>query len=668
MTQRATFRADINALRALAVAMVALYHFDVPGFELGFIGVDIFFVVSGYLMTQILLGRIDTATFSLLDFYVARARRIVPALLFLCLVLLGLGWFLLMPSDYANLGKQAAASSTFISNIVYWRENSYFAEASNYKWLLHTWSLSIEWQFYLIYPLVLAGMVRLGLKRAAIVELMWLAFLASLALCLYSSNANPKADFFLLPTRGWELLAGGLAYVHGPGARWSRWGSYPRFQQAGFALILLSLVVAHEQQWPNATALVPVIGTLLVVLGGDPPSRLTRNRVVMAIGLWSYSIYLWHWPVRVGLRFADLGDNALASGIGLLVSVGLGYLSYRFIEQPAQRILARSVAWRPIVALSAPALGLLAVGVTIWDADGVSWRMPPAVNIADAATLDLNPYRKECLADSTGGHTLGGCVIGQGQPIRAVVWGDSHADAVVTAVADSLDGRGGVQFFGLSNCPSALGTGNRPGLDCTGFNNKVVQRLEKSDPGVPLFIVNRLEHYLRPDEDEAPQRSSAANGAPAFDDPILTKFAATACRIAAKRPVFVLRPIPDPGFNVPRRVAGEAMWTDKPADPSFRRQDYDREFRAVNMALDAIQRSCGVIALDAVSPFCAEGTCRLAQDGRPFFYDDDHLNEFGNNLLVPAFRSAILDTERRRGKAPTPGTPPAAPALPAVVQ
>lgn len=213
------FRRDINGLRAWAVVSVVLYHFGVLGFTGGFVGVDIFFVISGFLMTQIIVRGLQTDNFSILAFYLARAKRIVPALLVLCAVLLVMGWFVLPAPDYKPLGMHVLTSLLFVSNIQYWREAGYFDAASHDKWLLHTWSLSVEWQFYLLFPILLALLWRLYPGPRNTARLLLLLLIASLVLSVWLTLKKPEAAFFLLPTRAWEMLTGGLVALTGGGLR-----------------------------------------------------------------------------------------------------------------------------------------------------------------------------------------------------------------------------------------------------------------------------------------------------------------------------------------------------------------------------------------------------------------------------------------------------------------
>src|SRR5690606_4017278 len=234
------FRADINGLRAIAVIGVVLFHFSAALSPGGFAGVDVFFVISGFLMTGIIFSGVtkgsekNVKSFSLLRFYKSRALRIVPALAVLCLFLLVFGWLFLIPLDYKELGKHAAGSIAFISNIVYWQEAGYFDSASHEKWLLHTWSLSVEWQFYILYPLVLLVLFQfLSIRLAKLFVL--LGAVLGFAFCVFATYKWADASYYLLPTRAWQMLAGGVAYLY-PISFLSKSGKY--FQWTGLLFIV----------------------------------------------------------------------------------------------------------------------------------------------------------------------------------------------------------------------------------------------------------------------------------------------------------------------------------------------------------------------------------------------------------------------------------------------
>ena len=322
------FRKDINGLRALAVLAVVLFHFNFTWMPGGFAGVDVFFVISGFLMTGIIFRGIAQNNFSILTFYIARANRIIPALTVLCLALMLLGWFYLSPLDYRALGKHAASSVSFLSNAIYWKEAGYFDTASHGKWLLHTWSLSAELQFYIIYPAILVALKKF-LSLNALKKTVLLGTLIGFTFCVIATDKWPDSSYYLLHTRAWEMMLGGLAYLfplnlNQAGKKLAEW--------LGLALIIGSyLFITEADPWPSHFALFPVLGTFLIIQAQRSDSFFTTNTIAQKIGTWSYSIYLWHWPIAVAIYYFSLHDAFRYLGIAL--SIFLGFLSHRYIEK-----------------------------------------------------------------------------------------------------------------------------------------------------------------------------------------------------------------------------------------------------------------------------------------------------------------------------------------------
>ena len=367
------FRHDINGLRAWAVMAVVLYHFGVPGFAGGFVGVDVFFVISGFLMTAIIISGLEQGRFSLWGFYLARARRIIPALLVLCISLLVLGWFWLPSADYKILGAHAATALAFVSNLKFWREAGYFDAASHEKWLLHTWSLSVEWQFYILLPL---GCLLLWhwLGRTAVKWALVAAGLLSLLLSIYVSARWPEAAFYLLPTRAWEMLAGGLVW-------WAtRTQPMPRkmavlAEGVGFALIIISILCFDPaMQWPGYLALVPVLGAMCVLAANRSDSWLTANFIARRVGASSYSIYLWHWPLVVALVYVNEQYNPLWIGAALLLTILLGEASLRWVENPVRKILGGLSSVLNSVLIALPVVITCIICSAIYMKNGITWR------------------------------------------------------------------------------------------------------------------------------------------------------------------------------------------------------------------------------------------------------------------------------------------------------
>jgi peptidoglycan/LPS O-acetylase OafA/YrhL len=286
----------------------------------------VFFVISGFLMTGIIFRGLENNNFNLFNFYVARANRIIPALAVLCLGLLVFGWFFVEPINYRALGKHIASSVGFISNVIYWSESGYFDGSSHEKWLLHTWSLSVEWQFYIIYPIVLVALKRFlsldNVKRLIIIGTV-LAFSLSVIVTMKWANLA----YYLLPTRAWEMMMGGLAFLY----PWVLSESKKKVVEfIGLALILGSYAfITSDTPWPGYFALAPVMGSYFMIVSNRQSSVITNNRIFQYLGKWSYSIYLWHWPIVTYLYMAKIREQWL---IGILLSLVLGFISFKYIE------------------------------------------------------------------------------------------------------------------------------------------------------------------------------------------------------------------------------------------------------------------------------------------------------------------------------------------------
>lgn len=336
------FRYDINGLRAYAVILVVFFHFQIFGFSAGFIGVDIFFVISGYLMTKIIIDQILQEKFSIWQFYLARGIRILPALLLLTFVIALVGWFLLIPEEYKNYSKHAASSIIFLSNLIYWRESSdYFSAAAHDKILLHTWSLSVEWQFYVIFPIILLIIGKIKTNRKILNLAILFGFIISLTLSYKISQVSHTTAFYMIHTRAWEMLAGGLVYAYFSKLIIAK--SYKRLVEfTGFILITISLFIFKTTTlWPSFNAILPVLGSMLILISNSNNSVLTKPKIFQVIGNSSYSIYLWHWPIIFFISYIGIKDNQVITIIGIFISVFLGWISYKFVENPARNYLIK---------------------------------------------------------------------------------------------------------------------------------------------------------------------------------------------------------------------------------------------------------------------------------------------------------------------------------------
>ncbi|HMS86510.1 MAG TPA: acyltransferase family protein [Nitrospira sp.] len=370
------YRPEIDGLRAIAIIPVILFHAGVQLFSGGFIGVDVFFVISGYLITTIILKELETGQFSLLKFYERRARRILPALYVVMAVCLPFAWLWLMPSDAIEFANSAIAVVVFASNIFFWQHSNYFDAGTELKPLLHTWSLGVEEQFYVLFPLVLMLAWRMGRKR--IVRLVAVVALLSFAVAVYLTSTKPIAAFFLLPTRAWELAVGSLIAFYLETNEHDRIPLALKqvFSVIGFGLIAIGvLTFSKETPFPGVYALIPTVGAGLIIVFALPDTfvgRLLMSKVLVGVGLVSYSAYLWHQPLLAFARHRSLAepDEVVIAAL-VVLAFGLAYVTWRYVEMPFRRgtLISKQLLWRVSLA-SAAVLMVSTVGLRLVTVEG----------------------------------------------------------------------------------------------------------------------------------------------------------------------------------------------------------------------------------------------------------------------------------------------------------
>lgn len=331
-----SFRYDISFLRAISVIFVLLYHFKFKLFQGGFIGVDVFFVISGYLMTMIILNGFSKNNFKLSDFYKRRVIRIIPPLLFL-IIIFGLSVYFILPTQFFNYSKSAFSSSLFFSNIYYYLNSNYFDDSSQYNFLLHTWSLSVEWQFYMIYPLILLLFRKYYINYPNKFKLIFLLLmLNSFALMLFHNNNESIYSFYIFYPRAWEMMAGGLAFLFSSYAIKISKNIKSILVTISFIIICICVYIINEYefgfQWPSFITTIPVFFTTLIIfLNVD--FKFFKNKVVTYLGNISYSLYLWHWPIYVISLYYGLNDRLRYKIFFILVSTIGAIVSYHLIEK-----------------------------------------------------------------------------------------------------------------------------------------------------------------------------------------------------------------------------------------------------------------------------------------------------------------------------------------------
>lgn len=444
-----SYRPDVDGLRALAVIPVLLFHAKL-GFPGGFVGVDIFFVISGFLISSLILKDLGEGTFSLVKFWERRIRRILPVLVVVVLASLVAGCFLFLPDDLEALGKSLVAQAALLSNVFFYRQGldagGYFASVTQAKTLLHTWSLAVEEQFYLVFPLLLVFLA--GCKTVSVTKTVAALAIGSFVWSAFGSHVYPQATFYLLPSRAWELLLGGLlAMSRGKlfvSQRVSETGGW-----IGVGLILFSIFFYDENtRFPGLAAFPPCFGTALIIYSSDSRRSVVGTMLALGpivfIGLISYSLYLWHWPLLVFSRYyfehRDIVSHDFGAGLRasvLLISILLAILSWKFIETPfRKKQICRKRSW--VYALGGVSLVTMCIlGASILYSRGLPARFH------GRASIYLSSYNHRDFLNEV---TLEKAVAGQffeigshdtNQVINLLIWGDSHAMSV-TPVLDEL--------------------------------------------------------------------------------------------------------------------------------------------------------------------------------------------------------------------------------------
>jgi peptidoglycan/LPS O-acetylase OafA/YrhL len=496
------FRYDINALRALAVTAVVGYHYNVDFLPGGFAGVDIFFVISGYLMTDIIVSRLQKDSFSVLKFYYDRAKRIVPGLLGLCFGLLAIGFFILDPIHYNTLSYTGISAILFYSNILFNESQGYFAAEYNTKMLLHTWSLSVEWQFYMIYPIVLLVLNKLALSRTHVTAFLCTIVAVSLTLCIYYSWHDQPTAFYLLPQRAWEMAAGGIVALNFQ-AREPKYSNV--LLATGFVLIGVSVFYFNKSMnWPSYWAVAPVLGTCLVIAANQASAWPYRNRAVQTIGKWSYSIYLWHWPIAVMFVYFNYTRSSIGLVLSQLAVLAAIILSGALLLWGAKKLAGR-VDWAAIAPQPAWRAGALAASfaITLCFAlsvditKGFANRTPEVareVEIYKTVSVDWH-FPPDCDGLSDAGDVRP-CHLGATDGPETIILGDSFSMQIYQRLVVKKDLLGRFTFLTSSGCPPVTGIRyNRDVLRCNGFFEKAFAYAAQRNPARIVLLSNWFVYF-----------------------------------------------------------------------------------------------------------------------------------------------------------------------------
>lgn len=641
---RIAYRADIDGLRAIAVGLVVLDHANLGPFSGGYIGVDIFFVISGFLITGLIVADQDRGTFSFCAFYERRARRILPALLVMLLATTGFALAIFPPTDLREFAASLPPSLFFYANSHMRRVGDYFGPAADSIPLLHLWSISVEEQFYVAFPLLVA-ILRPRIGR----HFRWLLLAAVAALLLYATyrvGRVPERAYFGTPERAWELLFGATIRLFPLPMPQS-----PRLRGAistvGVALIgACALAFGPGSGLPGIAALGPVLGAGLILADRGGGLAFLTAAPLVQIGKWSYSIYLWHWPLLVGVTFLQAGETPVGLRVALAgLAVLLGGISYRYIETPFRRVDGLF----PLRRFVAAATGALVVLVGAWSVvgltDGLSNRLPPAV-LATTAALDAERAQNKSCGPALAPPQAQSC---WGREAETLLVGDSHAGALAAGLVSEA-GFANLHVDWLPGCPPVV---TIPVFGFWGVRETAVMRDCREQASArtgswlrhtagTVIIALRWPLY-------ADDRMGVARSGARFSW-VLSGLRDLAERLGRTgKTVVIIGPTPEQVHPVPSLL--ERAGLSLPVGVGKSRRAYEAEIGDVLTGLGELERAPHIAVVYPHEVLCEAGTCRATRNGRPLQYDDNHLSRDGAALVASKIAAAMEGLKARAGTA-----------------
>ncbi|MDC0461705.1 acyltransferase, partial [Alphaproteobacteria bacterium] len=640
------YRAEIDGLRALAVVPVILFHAGFEIFSGGFVGVDVFFVISGYLITTILIEDIENKRFSIVNFYERRARRILPALFFVMLVCIPFAWMWMLPSQMKDFSQSLVAVSLFASNILFWRESGYFDAAAEEKPLLHTWSLAVEEQYYVLFPIFLILAWRFGKNRVFWMVVVMAAI--SLLLSEWGWRNKATANFYLAPTRAWELFAGSIAafIVQKQGVQKSN-----ALALVGLAAIIFSIFFYDETTpFPSVYALVPVLGVVLLVLYADKETfaaKILSTKGFVGVGLISYSAYLWHQPLFAfaRIRLLDNPPTMLMAGLSVM-SVFLAYLSWKFVETPFRK--KSNFGKKSVFILSMSGIFCaLILGIIGHLQNGFEKRF-------DYSLIDLvgmeskKPNIKKLFGcqekDATNLDSIFCVVNGRVENPKIAIFGDSHADVIAMSLQHS-----GESFVvsSLGGCAPLINVDVvRGNLDRDVCRNLTLKQLDfvKSNRNIKeVLLVGRWSLYTSgdyqsdmkgyflttPSKQDINQKTSREVFSKELQKTIET-YQENGLKVS------VLLQVPQQLYNPIKAITKTYLTGNKEnkmllQTPLTEHQKLQSFNRSVIDSIRASEANLRIINLD--ERFCDDSICRMLNDKSVLYRDNDHLSLTGAHYI-----------------------------------
>jgi peptidoglycan/LPS O-acetylase OafA/YrhL len=614
------YRAEIDGLRALAVVPVILFHAGFEVFSGGFVGVDVFFVISGYLITTILIEDLENQRFSLVNFYERRARRILPALFFVMFVCIPFAWMWMLPGQMKDFSQSLVAVSLFASNVLFWRESGYFDAAAEEKPLLHTWSLAVEEQYYVLFPIFLFLAWRYGKNRV-----FWMiVVMASISLLLSEWGWRNKAtaNFYLAPTRAWELFAGSIAafIVQKNGVQKNNF-----LALLGLAAIIFSIFAYDETTpFPSVYALVPVLGVVLLVLYADKETivaKLLSTKIFVGMGLISYSAYLWHQPLFAFARITVNEPSHLIMGILALGSLLLAYLSWKYIETPFRN--KQTINKAKIFTVSISGILIFSAFSFLGHKNNGFYQRFTEGEQALLITASSSPLRPQChFRQELSSLDKKACTYFFDTRSIAII-GNSHGTELAYAIAQELKPYNkGVLHHTMSGCKHNYQKSGEEQTVCYRWHEKVVDSLQNDDSIETVVLSYRNETYI----ENAEYRRSLVKMIESLNE-------------AGKKIVLVLQ-APLPGAHI-NKYLSQSLFNKDIDVKGITNAEWEVIYKGYRSLLEEIPKNTNVI--NPKDLFCDDVSCHVIKLSEALYFDDDHLSISGASIIARHIISEYVD-------------------------
>lgn len=653
------YRAEIDGLRALAVLSVLLFHSRLGPFTGGFVGVDIFFVISGFLITQLIAAEGQQGRFSFARFYERRVRRLFPALFATVCASIIAAAFLFLPFDFRDFGRNVVGVVMFVANIFYFKQTDYFDSPAEVKPLLHTWSLGVEEQFYIFFPLFLMWL--LTRRRETAIAGVGLTAIISFVAAIIVLPISTAAAFYLTPFRIWEFMIGGLLALGA--APPLRNGAQRLVASAlGLACILAAcLLYSPMTPFPGLTALLPVTGAALIIHGETGGrtfvGRLLASPPAVFTGKISYSLYLWHWPIIVFAGYYVIHALSTAQTLGLVAaSFAVAALSWRFIELPFRKARAAKPSSLFFAGAAGGTVFTALAGTAIFAAHGLPERFSPEVDLLSSYALSMNPRSDRCGNVDLQLEPSSPCTIGHASNPTQFLWGDSHAGALFGALDDISRTGPGTIYGATPRCPPLLGIGSDE--ECIKGNDRKLDYILSHPEIRSVILAARWSVYVdgRATKLGPAETNGSAPELRTRDGRTLRQFSREARRefrqgldklltrlLDSGRKVVLVYPIPETGYDVPSTLARLSDRGQDPASFTTPLSAYEKRQHFVLGMLDGFGNRPNLVRIYPQSVLCTGKRCLTSKEGKPLYFDSHHLSMAGAKLLEPELRASLAD-------------------------